>query len=1096
MLTAQSIEKIRQVAISSVIQHFVPLKKKGVNYYSCCPFHDEKTPSFVVSDSKEIYKCFGCGCSGDVIQFVIEHEKQTFYEACKTIATIACIELEYEAIELSQKEKEKLSAAEAQEQVLNFVVPLYQQKLHELTSNHPVKQWLCERGVNEEIIAQWQLGWATDDWNFITPKLINKGWYEPANKLGIIKRRNDNNYNNYDGYRSRIIFPITDRYGRYIGLGGRYIKSSSNNVADIPKYINPTECELYNKSTVLFGLLQASKAIHELGYAIVTEGYMDVISPHRIGATNVVGTCGTAFTDQQMKLVKRYTNRLVMMRDNDDAGITSTNQSIPELLKRGFVVEVMEYNKKDPDEWVKSLDTYNNTGGWEFPKITDAVIWRAKKLWHGVNGIIYERAERKKIILELVSKVQDEILRNHYFDTICTEFDWRHGDTKKEFASIIESSVTVDEEAAGAIKLPEWMTKEQQEEFLKNGYVPVNRRVNGKPIVGYFSFTSAGKVEITNFIINPLFHVYAGVESRYLLQIYNGYRHAVLDIPARVIPSIEQFQAFTVSEGNYMIFGSKPQWLRIASELLNKFPRCIELTSLGWQRFSFFAWVDKAYIPGEGVKDLNNWGIVEYKKESFLIPASCEAYRQLQRTGDDPFENDRYLTYKLSPVKFGRWAEQMQKVYLQKGLVAVAYAILTIFRDLIFEIDHNCPHLYAFGEPSSGKSKWAESITAIFYYKRSAFNLNSGTDFAFFNYLQRYKNCPAHLNELDIEVLRPEWFQAIKGVYDGEGRERGKNGSRSKTEVMHVNSTIILTGQKLITADDNALVSRCLIEGFSIREDLTEEQKKAYNTLKGWENEGMSSMLEELLDLRPIMEEYYKSDLNNLLKYWRKEKKEGAQLNQRILQNYAHLATCYNLVNKYIPMPQSDEEFTEYCYEQAKRWSNFIRSSDSLSEFWRTFEFLVNQQQAVENWDFLIEECASIRIRKSREEETLINFDLPTKILFVRLNNIHKLFQSIYRNRTGREAISLDNLLHYFSSRKYFLGWVKQKRFRRYRINSEKISGKDLLGQNISNIETRKEEQMQKTSCYAFLYDDLGIEIESSIGLNEEEKNEIFNPDE
>ena len=613
-----------------------------------------------------------------------------------------------------------------------------------------------------------------------------------------------------------------------------------------------------------------------------------------------------------------------------------------------------------------------------------------------------------------------------------------------------------------------------------NGYLPINKKIKGKPLVGYFSFSGGTKTEITNFIVNPLFHVYAGVESRFLLQIYNGYRHAVLDVPARSIPSIDQFQANTVAEGNYIIFGAKPQWLRIASDLLQQFPRCIEIRNLGWQSFSFFAFVDKIYIQGHGLKDLDNWGIIKIKDENFLIPASCEAYRQLKHTGEDPYENDRHLTYKESPVSFTKWSLQMQRVYRQQGIVAIASVILSLFRDLVFDVDNNCPHLYAFGEPSSGKSKWAESITAAFFYKRPAFNLNSGTDFAFFSYMQRYTNCPAHLNEFEIEVIRPEWFEAIKGIFDGEGREKGKAnagaGSRNRTEIMKVRSVLILTGQKLITANDNSVVTRSIIEAFSLRDDLSEEDKQAYTELKDWEGQGLSSMLVELLHHREHFQKNYKDSVNEQLSTWRKEKKDARALNQRILQNYAHLATGYNLISRLIALPQESEEFTEYCYKQSRRWSQFIRNSDTLSEFWRTLEFLVSEQAVTEGWDFKIEEVIEVKVRVNRDEEMPQRFEKPVKVLFLRLNNVHKLFQTAFRNRTGKEAMSIDNMLHYFSSRKYFIGPVKKKVFKRYTFHNETKNLGGISGG--THVVTDKREQKQESSCYAFLYDELDLEIE------------------
>ncbi len=1066
MLTQDCLDKIKNVQLSTVISRFIQLKKKGANLQALCPFHNEKSASFHVNDLKGYYKCFGCGKGGGSIQFVMEHEKENFYGACIKIAELAGIELEYEestSAEQWQAYQDKKTAASKQEDVLNFVIPIYQKALHDLPNDHPAKIWLAERLIDDNAISTWHIGWAGEEWNTVSTSLINKGLYEAAAKLGITKTSHDNS-RNYDGYKNRIIFPITDKNGRFIGLGGRYIKTSESDSYSAPKYINTSDCELYNKSSVLYGFSEVLKDIKERGFAYITEGYTDVVSPHRIGLKNTVATCGTAFTSEQMKLLKKVTNHLVIMRDNDEAGETSFSSSLPPLLKEGFKVERATYEGDDPGTWATAHG--NKIQSENYPGVEDAIIYHVKKLWTNANDI-YSKANAKKDILQLLSCIPDEILRSNYLESICKILSWKIGETKKELSKILESATVKDNETDSFF--PSWFTDNHIDEQFKKGYVTVDRIEKGKPIVGYYIVDNNHKqVELSNFIATPHFHIYAGAESRYMLSIYNGHRTAVLDIPAKVIPSIDQFQAFAVSEGNFLIFCNKSQWLRIASELLQSFPRCMEINKLGWQPFGFFAFVDKIYIPGEGLKDLDNWGIVNYKNENFLIPASCDAYKQLQRTGEDPFENDRYLTYRYTQLNFEKWALQMQEVYLQKGIVGVAYTILTVFRDIIFEVDNNCPHLYGFGEPSSGKSKWAESITALFFFKRSAFNLNSGTDFAFFHYMQSFPNCPAHMNEFEIEVMKPEWFQAMKGVYDGEGRERGKGGSKNKTEVMRVKSTLILTGQKLVTADDNSLVSRSLIEPFSVREK-NEKQEQAYNILKQHEAAGLSSILTEILHYRNLFQKTYRERFNQQLSYWRKNKKDVQQINQRVLQNYCHLATCYQLISEQITLPQSAENFTEYCYQQTVKWSLFIKNSDTLSEFWRTLEFFINNKSVHLGWDYKVESVMHVRIRVSRDKEETVSFNEPTKVLFLRLNNAHKLFQTAYRSRTGKEAMSLDNLLHYFSSRKYNLGAVKQKQFTKI-ITSDEVTS--------NGIQTTKREQKQISSCHAFLYDELDIDLE------------------
>ena len=289
MLTSSSIERIKEIPISSVIGKFIDLKKKGVNFSACCPFHGEKTPSFSVNDVKEIYKCFGCGVSGDSIQFVMSHQNLPFIDACKLIARNEGIDVEFEERELTEKEQLTKAAAELQEEVMLFTIGEYQKAFKKLKPSHPAKQWLYERGITDAEIEKWQIGWASQEWHSLTPKLINMQWYEPGFKLGLIKKAQADD-RHYDGYRSRITFPIKDRNGRFIGMGGRYIKINPNDPSGIPKYINPPECELYNKSTALYGLDKAMKGIRESGFACLVEGYMDVISPHRIGIDNVVAT--------------------------------------------------------------------------------------------------------------------------------------------------------------------------------------------------------------------------------------------------------------------------------------------------------------------------------------------------------------------------------------------------------------------------------------------------------------------------------------------------------------------------------------------------------------------------------------------------------------------------------------------------------------------------------------------------------------------------------------------------------------------------------------------------------------------------------------
>ena len=232
-------------------------------------------------------------------------------------------------------------------------------------------------------------------------------------------------------------------------------------------------------------------------------------------------------------------------------------------------------------------------------------------------------------------------------------------------------------------------------------------------------------------------------------------------------------------------------------------------------------------------------------------------------------------------------------------------------------------------------------------------------------------------------------------------------------------------------------------------------------------------MLIDLLRLRPLFEKTYQERFNHIINNWRRHRKEARGLNQRILQNYAHMATGYAIAGDILAMPQHPEDYEDYCYRQAVRWSQFIRSSDTLSEFWRTFEFFVSEQAVELDWDYAVVTEMSTRIRKNRAEEISIDHTEPTRVLYLRLNTVHKKFETAFRNRTGQQAMSLDNLLHYFSSRKYYLGPVKQRQFRRWITETTQVNG--IVG-------TNRREQQQTTSCYAFLLDELDIAVDADDG--------------
>jgi len=712
--------------------------------------------------------------------------------------------------------------------------------------------------------------------------------------------------------------------------------------------------------------------------------------------------------------------------------------------------------------------------------ITDAIMWQAfRYMSNAVDP--HSTAQAKTDTLKLLAEIPNELVRGNYLDNICKQYKWKATDSKKQLAGILEqrlpSRKPYEQNEDDVIiedpeKFPKW-AKPYFQQWKDEGFISCNAIVKGKKQVGFYGITVKNNddgsqnyttVQHSNFIAEPMMHVYNGPESLFIFRLTNHKTSPIIEVPAMAIPTPDLFQKYCIGEGNFMIYCNSTQWKRIASSLMERFTKCVSIPFLGWQQDGFFAFVNGAYIPGSGWQQVTDNGTITFNKEQFLIPASSNVYLKAVGRNTDAYEMDRPLAFHPGAVSFKDWANQMYLVYGEKGLLAIASIPMALFRDLVFDVDNNCPLLYAFGEPSSGKSKYAESINAVFYRKRMAFNVNSGTDHAFFSYLQRFINTISWLNEVDEATLKPEWFQALKGAYDGESRERGRIvAGKLKTEIQKILGLIILTGQKLITADDNSLVTRALIEGFSKEENRTDEQVNNYNTLKGWEADGLTHLLTEILQHRAGWKEVYKDAINEQLGNWRHQNADARNANQRILQNWAHAAVNYSILQEFFPLPVTALQFTEYCLKQATRWSKFITTSDVLSEFWATVQNLVNTKQIKEGWDYIISNEVSVMVGDDKKQ-----LQEPSRVLFLRLNNVHPLYEADSRKR-GKNPMSKENLFHYFSSRKYFIGAVRSKKFYRY-DNVARSTEHGSATTSFQRVDT-------VASCHAFLYESINIEI-------------------
>ncbi len=329
--------------IAEVIGSYIQLKRAGRNFKALCPFHKEKTPSFMVSSAKQIYHCFGCGAGGNVFSFVMKYEKVEFPEAVRTLADKVGVELP----RFTRREFEESSYAGQIFKVNELAASYYHLKLLKSEEGKRALDYLKRRDIKDEIIAQSRLGIASDGWDEFITYAKQKG-FEPEllERAGLILPREGGGY--YDRFRSRIIFPIFDIKNRVLAFGARVLDDS------LPKYINSPETEVYIKGRNLYGLNFSVAAVKENDFCIIVEGYLDFLIPYQYGIKNIVATSGTSLTETQVRLIKRYTKNVVIVYDGDEAGETASLRGLDLFVQEGLNVRIVSLPKGyDPDSYVR-----------------------------------------------------------------------------------------------------------------------------------------------------------------------------------------------------------------------------------------------------------------------------------------------------------------------------------------------------------------------------------------------------------------------------------------------------------------------------------------------------------------------------------------------------------------------------------------------------------------------------------------------------------------------------------------------------------------------------------------------------------------------
>lgn len=471
MIDRNTVQKILDTAeIVDVVSDFVTLKRRGANYIACCPFHNEKTPSFSVSPAKGIFKCFGCGKAGSAVTFVMEHEHLTYSEALKYLGKKYGIEV-VEKEETEEDTQERLRH-ESLLVVSEFARQFYTDTLFHTDAGRSIglSYFRQARGFSDETIKKFGLGFAPDprkmEGTTTLAAAAQKGGYKREFLIGtgLCIERQDGSL--ADKFYDRVMFPIHSLSGRVIAFGGRTLLTDKS----VAKYVNSPETEIYHKSDVLYGIYQAKGAIAKLGKCYLVEGYTDVISMHQAGIENVVASSGTSLTQGQIRLIKRFTNKITVLYDGDPAGIKASIRGIDMLLEEGMEVKVALFpDGHDPDSFARSHSADQITKFLEEAQ-TDFIEFKYELLAKDIARDPLRKAGLIKEIVRTIALIPDRIVRTVYIEQTAQKLD-----VKQEILSQEVGKVRRDNIVSGEFEKRRSAEREERRRELESQLPPEER---------------------------------------------------------------------------------------------------------------------------------------------------------------------------------------------------------------------------------------------------------------------------------------------------------------------------------------------------------------------------------------------------------------------------------------------------------------------------------------------------------------------------------------------------------------------------------------------------------------------------------------------
>ena len=1056
------VDIITATNIVDVIQQYVPdLKKKGTSHIACCPFHSEKSPSFSVSPAKQIYTCFGCGETGNVVSFLMNHQKMDFPEAIKTLSSYCNIPVEYkkmneaERAAYDKKEKEQAAAYLAMHQVNSW----YYQNTWNHCALHPDDIINIDgRTFKFSTIQDFKISYATGG-NILVKTYKLKHWLlETLVSVGLVKQ---GERGAYDFFRERTLFPVFSLRGKEIGYTARKPQADKNK--SNPKYINTGETAIYDKSRILFGIHQNHKAISKRGYAYLVEGAIDVITLYDIGIQNVVAPCGTALTVGQARQLKKFTSVVHLLFDGDSAGRKAIETKVPILLKEGFKVQVMLMpDGLDPDDMARNTikkhlakaqenkrngrqafeDAYDLAKA-DFKNyvdnrenIFDPIYWILENFWEDRNDH-FKREEALDLAASLLSNVQKKSIREAYIKALIHPewFGAVKGILKEKIAEIEDESFFSTDR----------YTIQQRRDLNEYGIFIKNNAY-------WRSTDNKGDHQISNFILEPVMQVLEQEGAKIIFDVQNERgQNFQLKMSTDDMVSMDSFRKILLRHGNFLFneYAKKEDYIRVQRLIFDNIPAAHLISILGYNRKGFYAWgngltIDQEFIP------VNEYGLVDYKNERFYLPAYSAISLNMEANDQeiDFSFHKNFIFVQEEKIAFKEWSRKMIVIHGKNAMIAICWELAALFRDLIHPQFKSFPHLNFFGPPTKGKSYLAWDMMYLFGIPNNPFVFKGGTHSAFFRLLMQKRNaviwCDEYLND-----IHPKIIEGIKTAFDGGGRDLGNANNKLTTTTTTINSALLFTGQQQPTIDI-AMISRCISLNFD-GSQINEKGREESAIVKKWRANGqLSQLVHEILSYRKaIIEKFpiFFDETKSIIK-----KKVGIEITDRIMNNHCiPVAVMQVLLDEGLEFGFKLADLIEFTVKTIRMKHSIIGNEDEVAMWWNIIETMIGTQ-LVNGKDFFIEQTTSVTsIRVDKDTTTEKRFEQPVKVLYLPYINAHGLYLREHRSRHNKTGLSPNDLRYYLKISSSYIGSIKGK----------KINGKS-------------------TACIAFDMDKMPFQLETT----------------